>query len=287
MVARENPQKSGTFTTFKVGSDAQSQPVQQFLANALGVSKRNVKVLLDERRVFVNNKRVWLAKFSLNAGDSVEVQGTAHPVAEQKIIEVLFESPTMLIVNKPSGLLSVGKASLEELLRKTGNEVDLWVAHRLDRDTTGCLLVARSRKVFEEIIEIFKKHQVQKEYRAIVRGTIRETEFVLDAAIDGRPARTEVRVLARNNFATEIAARPITGRLHQIRRHLADYGHPVVGDKQYEKGPLRSAQLRIVGRQMLHASEISLELPGESSGITTVKAPYPSDYLTLQKSLFR
>ncbi len=250
-----------------------------FLARKLGTSKKKAKALLDGRHVFVNDRRVWMARHMLKAGDRIEVvgaipdKGGKDPVG----LRILHEDGSFLVINKPPGLLSNGKRSAETRLRKQTGCPTLRAAHRLDRDTSGCLLIARGDAAFARAVALFREHRVSKTYHAIVAGRIRRGEHEIRAAINGERAVTRYRVLDTAAEASHLLVSIETGRTHQIRRHLHQEGHPVLGDRRYATGAKLPPELRRAGRQMLHARSIAFTDPEEGAGLRAT-APLPADF---------
>jgi len=264
--------------TYTITGELEGASLIEALAQLTGLSRRRAKGLLDERRVFVNNKRVWMAKHRVTAGDILAI--TAG-VARAPLMR-LGESTATIVVNKPAGMLAVGPASVEEELRR--EDARLTVVHRLDRETTGCLIVARTPEYFEKLKELFAARRVTKQYRALVWGRLKGGEGRIVSPLDGKPAETRWTVLGTSRFATELSIEIATGRLHQIRRHMAAIGAPVVGDKEYQRGAVRSDRLKAVPRQMLHAAEVAFVDP--VSGLPVkVAAPLPEDYLAVRRTL--
>jgi 23S rRNA pseudouridine1911/1915/1917 synthase len=232
-----------------------------YLAGRLGISGRQAKALLDARRVLVDGRRVWMAGHRLRPGNSVVVVDAPVPAAHERQAEVLYEDADYLIVNKPADILANGEGGLEARLRRRRGEPELRAAHRLDRDTTGCLLLARSERALALAIEIFRAHGVTKEYRALTFGRWDARVRKLDAPIDGQPAITRVKLVGAGRDASHLAVDTVTGRTHQVRRHLAEAGHPLLGDRQYGPRELRAERFMRVPRQMLHASRLRFVHP--------------------------
>lgn len=261
-----------------------NQTLQDFLCAWLALSRNRAKALLDSRVVFVNGTRIWMARHALRNGDLVEVMATPPARGPGETVGVLFENENFLVVNKPAGCLSNGPGSIEETLRRLRRDPGLQAAHRLDRDTTGCLLVARTTTAFEAVISCFREHRVSKTYHALVAGRVREDERRIETPLEGTPACTLLRVLDRSDSASHVAARIETGRTHQIRKHLAGIGHAVLGDKQYGTVALLAPELRQVERQMLHASRLGFVSPMDGSRVSA-EAPLPADFRRWMKRL--
>lgn len=266
-------------TVLTVTKAEAGQTLQVFLAGHLKLSKNAAKALIDERQVWVNRQCIWMARHTLHGGDVVEAQaGTAAVVAQTpKHIRVLSETDHYLFVDKPCGLLSIGPGGVEELLREQLQEPALHCVHRLDRDTSGCLLVARDDEALEAAIAVFKTRHVKKTYEFLAAGRIEDSNSTILAPIDNQPAKTTIRRIVANDDATYGSARIETGRTHQIRIHLASIRHPVIGDRVHGLKKSRDARLMKVPRQMLHAVELELDDP-MGRGHLKAHSPLPADF---------
>ena len=266
---------------FVVSKVEAEQSIQVFLSHKLSVSKRAAKNLLDDRVVWVNRRSVWMAHHVLRQGDTVEVpasvksKGVSVPAAK---IRVLVEDDFYLVADKPSGLLSVGEGSVEAALREQTGLPALQAVHRLDRDTTGCLLLAKSAAAFAAAVAVFKTRRVSKLYQAIVSGRFDRSASTVDQELDGERAVSHIQREAVAKDASFLQVKIETGRTHQIRRHLASIRHPVLGDREHGFKLARDPRLMTVPRQMLHAS--GLELPHPMTPGKTLKAhsPLPADF---------
>jgi len=262
-------------TTVRRGEDGMR--LLDFLAARLQTSRKKAKRLLDERCVFVNGRRTWMARHVVRAGHGVTVATGDRPAAPGADIPVVYEDEDYWIVNKPAGLLSTGDGSLEEQLRAEHGNAGVSVVHRLDRDTTGCLLVARSEAARRRAVELFRRREVSKTYHAIVAGRLRSDASALQRPLDGRRAVTLYRILDAGEEATHVQIKLVTGRTHQIRRHFHAVHHPVLGDRQYGTRVRLSRKGIRIGRQMLHASDMALHHPGGGAAIRA-RAPLPRDF---------
>ncbi|MGD9873267.1 MAG: pseudouridine synthase [Kiritimatiellia bacterium] len=263
---------SKDLVNFTVRTARNGSSLVDFLAEELGLSKRKAKGLLDARNVHVNHKRVWMAQHTLAAGDIVEVQQVQKSGGEA---EILWQDKDYLVANKPAGILSNGPDSLEAQLKK--GLPDLQAVHRLDRDTTGCLIFAKSQEAFDAIVPLFREHGVTKIYKAIAAGLIGKKELTISQPLEGKSAETRVQVLASNKTASYISVKLITGRTHQVRKHLAHIGHPLAGERQYAGGGSGNERLRAVPRQMLHAEKLRFTSPVSGEEIHC-NAPLPQDF---------
>ena len=230
---------------------------------------------------------------------------------------VVYDDEAMLVVDKPAGLpvhpsASYHKNTLTFLLRERYPESPPHLAHRLDRETSGVLVCARTLEDERQLKKAFAGRAVEKVYLAIVRGRIDPDEGQVDLPLgrpdqglhllmvvreDGAPSRTGYRVIARAPEHTLVALRPLTGRQHQLRVHLAALGHPIVGDKLYgpegadvflehiETGMTPSLEARLGHtRQALHAHRLTIAHP--RSGLPTeLTAPLAPDLVALWKRL--
>lgn len=271
--------------------------LQDFLALKFALSRRTAKAMIDGRSVWVNRKCVWIARFELKTGDVIEVpqrvvdgarkQGGSSassvrtPEAQQtkRHVRVLWQNEDFLVCDKPSGLVSCDDPrSVEAILREQEKIPTLEAVHRLDRDTTGCLMFAKSHMALTAAIEVFKTHRVLKTYHAIVAGAFKFAHQIIETPIEGQPAVSRVAREAMSADASFLRVKIETGRTNQIRRHLASVRFPIIGDRVFGLKNARDPRLMQVSRHMLHAS--TLELPNPRNPHETIKAhsPLPADF---------
>ncbi len=249
--------------------------LQAHLSNHSGKALRKV---LDANCCRVNGAVERFGSRRLFRGDVVELSSEWLSLKKPKwTFETLYEDADLRIVNKPAGWICSG-----ENAEKTFGK-DLFLVHRLDKETTGALLLAKGEEVREELFQLFEKRAVQKQYLALVDGIPREKEGKISTFLTkkgsyqgqtiwgsgsrGLTATTHWEKLALADRASLLLVTPETGRTHQIRVHLAEMGHPILIDRQYAKtfrSPVFSP------RVMLHAFYLSFSFRGK---IIEAKAP--------------
>jgi 23S rRNA pseudouridine1911/1915/1917 synthase len=252
--------------------------LQDFLAGKLQISRNRAKALIDTRNVFVNRRRVWMARHSLNIGDKIEINtATADAPKSDKAIRVLFQDHDYCIVDKPAGIPSNGTNSVEGKLRENMALPTLVAIHRLDKDSSGCLLFAKHPGAFEKAIPLFLREDVNKTYEAIASGQLDPPNRTVTTPIDGQRAATSLKTLSSNRNASHLLVTIKTGRTHQIRKHLLSIGNPVIGDNRYGTRLPATPKTLLVPRQMLHASRLEFTSP-ITGRVIKVHAPLPHDF---------
>ncbi|HHT9150568.1 MAG TPA: RluA family pseudouridine synthase [Candidatus Wujingus californicus] len=248
-----------------------------FIALKLDSSKKSAKRLLDKRLVFVNKRRIWIASHILKRGDKVEVIAEGIKASVFNKDATLYEDNYYLIVAKSPNILTNGPGSLEAMLKKRFDDNRIQAVHRLDKDTSGAVIFARSKEAFEHLKNLFKKNLVKKIYRVIVKGRLETPLFTINTPIRGQNAVTHVKVIKSSKYASYLEVNIETGRTHQIRVHLSSIGHPVVGETEYDRKPVEISRLRSVPRQMLHAYKVSFNNP-YTLKLVSVTAKVPDDF---------
>jgi len=275
--------------------------LQDFLALKFGLSRRTAKAMIDGRSVWVNRRCVWIARYALRTGDVVEVPaGVASaarrqsaqsagapapaPAAARRHVRVLWQNERYLVCDKPAGFVSCDDPkSVEAILREQEGIPTLEAVHRLDRDTTGCLMFAKSHAALEAAVAVFRTHRVAKVYHALVPGAFKFLHQVVDTPIDGQPALSRITREASSSDASFLRVRIETGRTNQIRRHLASIRFPVLGDRVFGFKNVRDPRLMRVPRQMLHASTLALPDPLAPREEIRVHSPLPADFRSALK----
>jgi 23S rRNA-/tRNA-specific pseudouridylate synthase len=188
--------------------------------------------------------------------------------------QVLYRDGLILVLNKPAGWSCVPSGPGIHLTRHLGEltfgKTTLpQVAHRLDRETTGCLLLGRHARALRTLAELFQAHKIVKVYWALVQGRWPQSVTEMDTPIEGKEAFTRVRCLQEDKNWSWLELQPTTGRTHQLRIHCAAAGHPIVGDARYGKGE---------GPLKLHAYRVEIPLYPKKAPLA-VEAPLPPTWM--------
>jgi len=252
--------------------------LREFLRKRLDLSGRKAKELLDRRQVLVNGKRVWMARHPLRKGDRVAVQTGQSSAAPTDKLEILYRDDLLIAANKPPGRLSDRHpAGVEALLRRQLDLPRLRALHRLDRDTSGVLLFASESDKRDPYLELFRQRKVDKHYLVLLRGVPSPPRQTITRRLDGKSAETILTVLNRKKGYCLAECRIVTGRTHQIRRHVRAVDCVVVGDRHYGPGDTLPAVERAIPRQMLHARRVTL--PDPRTGLPlAIEATPPGDF---------
>lgn len=247
------------------------------------MSRRAAKQQIDARVVRVDGRVVWMAHHALRAGSVVSAAAAVpSPTAVSRRptkATIIWEDADYLVADKPAGILVNGAGfSLETLLREQTGNPDLRASHRLDRDTTGCVLFSKSDAAHEAAVAVFREHRVAKTYRTVVAGKWDARSSTIDLPVDGRRALSLVHCIRANSRASHLAVRIETGRTHQIRRHLAMARHPVLGDSEHGSKTLENPALLALSRPLLHAVELELDHPLHAGEKIKVFSPLPREF---------
>jgi 23S rRNA pseudouridine1911/1915/1917 synthase len=300
---------------FTVTTPGAGVRLDQFLAQNVGWSRARLQKLLKSDRVLVNG-RPRLASYRVKPGDGVVVTvpppEPTHLTAEPLPLEILFEDQDLLVVNKPPGLVVHPGAGhragtlLNALvhhcpeLKDIGEVSRPGLVHRLDKDTSGLLVVAKTALAHAALVAQFQVHAISKIYQALVWGRLPDTAGRIEKEVGRHPtARQKMSVHARRGKPaitfwrvvkeypgplTLVELSPQTGRTHQLRVHMASEGHPVLGDATYGGGVSRLtghpglAGLKpLVHRQLLHARRLGITHPRTGETLTW-EAPLPEDF---------
>lgn len=275
--------------TFTVGGDRAGQRMDKLISDVLpDISRTSAANIAESGGVFVNGKEVG-KKYKVSEGEEVTVN-VPEPVelkaeAEDIPLDIVYEDGDLLVVNKPKGMVvhpapgnytgTLVNALLyhcRDSLSGINGVLRPGIVHRIDKDTSGLLIVAKSDKAHMGLAEQIKEHSFTREYEAVVYGRMKESEGTVSAPIGrsqadrkkmcvtehcSKPAVTHWRVISENNGFSHLALKLETGRTHQIRVHMAYLGHPVAGDPVY--GPSRV--ITELKGQCLHAKKIGFVHP--------------------------
>lgn len=301
---RRGRSRAGAFKLLSVPSEADGVRLDRFLAAPLG-SRARAQAVIDAGRVSVEG-RTRPKRHAVRAGETVEVDERREAIASPAPaapFRVAYEDQALLVVDKPPGVVvhparGHREGTLAQALEGAGaGGGERWragIVHRLDRDTSGLLVVAKSDAVHRALKALLSSRQIRREYLALVEGRVQARTGTIDAPI-GRDRRDRLLVSldsavareARTHFEVQrllgetslVRATLETGRTHQIRVHMAAIGHPLVGDKQYG-GRLRYG----LERQFLHAARLAFAHPVSGEPLD-VSSPLPDDLrAALQKA---
>ena len=326
--------------TIEVTAEAKGQRLDQFLAQALtaegeGVSRSRVQLLIDQGDVLVNGLREK-ASLKLRGSERIDITGEPHPAplkatAEEIPLDVIYEDADLAVVNKPAGMMvHAGSGQNEDArsrgtlvnallfrfkkLSATGGDLRPGIVHRLDKDTSGLIVVAKNDRTHAALAELFASRKIKKSYIALVQGAVERAKGTINASLgrdpmrrtrmtakplgDARTAVSHYEVVKRfaNRFGkfTLVKVRIETGRTHQIRVHMASIGHPVVGDTLYggsgqltdqvasqaatSKAARRKSEperLKL-GRNFLHSARLEFIHP-KTEKLLVLEAPLPAE----------
>ncbi|PJE79530.1 Ribosomal large subunit pseudouridine synthase C [invertebrate metagenome] len=294
--------------------DDAGQRLDNYLIRILkGAPKTLVYRIVRKGEVRVNKKRATVA-YRIQSGDTIRIPPVRLPQRGETIklppallghLEqaILYEDDKLLIINKPSGIAVHGGSGLSYGLIEAIRQIrpgDPELVHRLDRDTSGCLMISKRRSMLRFLHEKLREGDMHKVYHALVVGNwasnkrtinaplqkniLRSGERVVRVNEEGKPSETHYRVLKNYQDASLVEASPITGRTHQIRVHCLYGGHAILGDEKYgqhiDNQYFRSKGLR---RLFLHAAKLTVPRPDGT--FLTIEAPLPPDLQKVLKKL--
>ncbi len=301
-------------TLLEVGDESAGQRIDNFLIRHLkGVPKSHVYRILRSGEVRVNSGRIK-QDYRLKATDQVRVPPIrvaapeARPAIKPLGLPVVFEDAALIVIDKPSGVAVHGGSGIsfgviESMRAERPKAKFLELAHRLDRDTSGLLMVAKKRSALVELHRMLREGEIRKDYVAIVNGAWKggarrvevplhkfvtaEGERRVSARADGQRAVTIFTPLAVGTEVTQLEARLLTGRTHQIRVHAAHLGHPILGDDKYGDFELNRRLAKTgVKRLFLHARRLSLRHPLTGDAIE-FEAALPPDMQRFCEARFK
>lgn len=272
----------------KIVADLENMRLDAYISSKkTNLSRTNIQRLIEEGNVLVNGQKKKIS-YKVQIGDNIEINipeaKETSIKAENIPVEVVYEDDDIIVVNKPKGmvvhpangnqdgtLVNAIMAMCKGSLSGIGGEIRPGIVHRLDKDTSGLLIVAKNDLAHINMSNQIKDRKVKKIYIALVKGNINENEATINMPIgrstkdrkkmavrkDGKEAITHFKVLKRYKNYTLLEVKIDTGRTHQIRVHMAEIGHPVVGDMVYSKG---KNEFGVEG-QMLHSKSLDFKHP--------------------------
>lgn len=284
--------------------------IDTYIPSKSEYSRAMIQKMMDNGNILVNGKKVKVS-YKVQADDEITIKEQAAKEisleAQDIPIEVLYEDNDIIVVNKPKGMvvhpangnpdgtlvnaiMSICKDSLSGI----GGEIRPGIVHRLDKDTSGALIVAKNDKAHIKMSEQIKNHEVEKTYIALVKGFVKENEATIDMPIgrslkdrkkmavrkEGKNAVTHFKVIERFPNYTLLEVKIETGRTHQIRVHLSEIGYPIVGDEVYSNG---KNEWNIHG-QCLHAKSLKFKHPITEKEMC-IEAPIPEYFQNIIKEL--
>lgn len=318
-----------------VPAESAGQRLDQFLAARLEISRSRVQLLLEQGDALLQGKAPK-ASLKLSGGEILTITGEPHPsplkaAAEDIPLDIVYEDANLAVVNKPAGMMvHAGSGQTEDArhrgtlvnallfrfkaLSSTGGELRPGIVHRLDKETSGLIIVAKNDRAHSALAGMFSGREIRKTYIALVQGQVERERGTINAAVARDPnrrvrmttqpqenARSAVshyevtqRLTTRFGKFTLLRVRIETGRTHQIRVHMASIGHPIVGDVLYgassqltdqvaaQSAPSRSARRNMeierlkLGRNFLHAAELEFPHP-ISHKLMKLEAPLPAE----------
>lgn len=251
------------------------------------ITRTSAQRLIEDGNILVNGKNAKVS-YKIQENDKISVEIPKPKQIELKAqdipIEIIYEDSDIIVVNKPKGmvvhpangnpdgtLVNAIMAICKDSLSGIGGEIRPGIVHRIDKDTSGLLIVAKNDNAHVKMSEQIKNHEVKKTYIALVRGVFKENEATIDMPIgrspsdrkkmavnkNGKNAITHIKVLKRFDKYTLLRVNIETGRTHQIRVHLSHIGYPIVGDYTYSNG---KNEFDVIG-QCLHAQKLEFKHP--------------------------
>ncbi len=298
---------------FIVEKEYENIRLDKLIANKYSdLSRTNIQKLIDDNKITVNNK-VQKASYKVMEKDEIkieEIEAKTIDLKPQNIpLDIIYEDDDIIVINKQKGLVvhpangnpdgtlvNAIMAICKDSLSGIGGEIRPGIVHRLDKDTSGLIIVAKNDKAHINLSEQIKNREVKKTYIALVRGVIKENEATINMPIarstkdrkkmavskDGKNAITHFKVLKRYDKYTLIEVNIETGRTHQIRVHMSQIGYPIVGDNVYSNG---KNPFGVVG-QMLHSAKLSFRHPITNKEMN-LEAPLPEYFVEVLNELDR
>lgn len=304
----ESINKNSTLQRYTVEDNYAGLTLEVYLKEVLNISSRQRQKLFFSKCVFVNGRAAH-SKRILRTGETIGVRhfkdNNYGVVPQEGLVEVLYEDKYLIVVNKPAGILVHPTGQTESgtlanylawYFKQKKEVITIRPLHRLDRDTSGCVLFAKTAEAQTKLELLLKQGEIHRCYEAVVCGnanTLKQAfpSGILDFPIEkdpfspnrrrvgvkGQRAITKFNILAQKENYSLLALELETGRTHQIRVHMAHVGYPVLGDKMYGRAS------RLIKRQALHAVTLSFRHP-ETGVVVATTAPRPEEIFCLFRS---
>ena len=293
-----------------VDEDTTKKRIDAYLSENEEYSRMAIQRLINDGKIIVNGKKIK-ASYKVQNGDKIKIEEEKPKEIELKAqnipLEVLYEDNDIIVVNKPKGMvvhpangnpdgtlvnaiMAICKGSLSGI----GGEIRPGIVHRLDKNTSGAIIIAKNDKAHIALSNQLKNHEIKKTYFALVRGIVKESNATINMPIarskndrkkmavdkNGKEAITHFKVLKRFDKCTLLEVNIETGRTHQIRVHLSHIGYPIIGDDVYSNGKNRWN----VKGQCLHAKSLDFKHPITGKQIH-IEAPLPKYFTDILKEL--
>ena len=293
-----------------VDEDTTKKRIDAYLSEKEEYSRMAIQRLINDGKIIVNGKKIK-ASYKVQNGDKIKIEEEKPKEIELKAqnipLEVLYEDNDIIVVNKPKGmvvhpangnpdgtLVNAIMAICKDSLSGIGGEIRPGIVHRLDKNTSGAIIIAKNDKAHIALSNQLKNHEIKKTYIALVRGIVKESNATINMPIarskndrkkmavdkNGKEAITHFKVLERFDDCTLLEVNIETGRTHQIRVHLSHIGYPIIGDDVYSNGKNRWN----VKGQCLHAKSLDFKHP-ITGKLIHIEAPLPKYFTDILKEL--
>ncbi|MCY1721396.1 RluA family pseudouridine synthase [Prolixibacteraceae bacterium Z1-6] len=298
----KNPSENKKGASFQV---KENTFLMEFLmAQMPGKSRSKIKLLLGRKQVLVDGKPISQFNHALTPGQKVEIskgmQETYRAVKQARELSIVYEDAELIVIEKPAGLLSIGTEKekratayslLSDYVKQQDPENKIFVVHRLDRETSGLMMFAKSEEIKYHLQELWVNTVIERTYIAVVEGYVKEDEGVISSYLvegktfvvhssqnpkAGKKAVTNFKTLQRKRGYSLLKVNLDTGRKNQIRVHMQDIGHSIIGDKKY------GATVSPIKRLGLHAQQLSFAHPLSGKKIF-FESKIPEEFLRLFK----
>ena len=310
----------------KIDQREEGKRLDKIVLGFVDKSRSQIKRIIDEGDILVNDE-IKKPGYKVKKGDIIKVDYEKalqnNTISEESLapepleLNIVYEDENIIIVNKPKGMVvhpapgNVSGTLVNALLNYTdklsnlGGKLRPGIVHRLDKDTSGIMLIAKNDITHAYFKEKFKSREISKDYLTLCYGDFPEEKTLVDAPIgrhpvdrkrmsvtgEGRESITKIRILSKfyinNNTISYLKVTPITGRTHQIRVHLSHLGYPIIGDEVYKRRKdININEIKLISGQVLHAFKLSFYHPYKKKEVV-FRTPLPFDMMNLIRRLNR